>query len=113
MLAAGVEITELTAGGTVLGMFPEVDYEEAAIELSPDDLLVAFTDGVTEALNPLGEEFGEERLKDLLRGAIGVPAETVSATLAERMREWIGAAEQHDDLTFVVVALNQPQAAPV
>ncbi len=87
--SGGVDVTELTAGGTVLGMFPEVDYEEAAVDLSPGDLLVAFTDGVTEALNPAGEEFGEERLKDLLRGAIGVPAETVSATLAERMRDWI------------------------
>ena len=68
--------------------------------------LVAFTDGVTDALNPEGEEFGEERLKEVLRGAVGAPADRISTGLAERMREWIGDAEQHDDLTFVVVAVN-------
>jgi hypothetical protein len=42
----------------------------------------------------------------LLRDAVGTPAETISSTLADRMREWIGGAEQYDDLTFVVVAVN-------
>jgi putative ABC transport system permease protein len=102
----GVEIAELSAGGTVLGMFDEVDYAEAELDLRPGDLIVAFTDGVTEALNPAGEEFGEARLKELLGAAIGLPAETVSAKLAETMRDWIGPAEQHDDLTFVVIAMN-------
>jgi len=102
----GVEIMELTVGGTVLGLFPEVKYEEADIDLYPRDLLVAFTDGVTEALNAEGEEFGEERLKELLRGAVGAEAEEISSKLADKMREWIGGAEQHDDLTFVVVAVN-------
>jgi predicted permease len=103
---AGVEIIELCAGGTVLGLFPEVQYDEADVDLCSGDLLVAFTDGVTEALNTDGEDFGEERLKQLLRGAVGVPAEEISSRLANRMREWIGGAEQHDDLTFVVVAVS-------
>ncbi len=104
--AADVEILELAAGGTVLGLFPEVTYEETDIHLCPGDLLVAFTDGVPEALNAQDEEFGEERLKALLRGAVGAPAQEISWTLAARMREWIGAAEQYDDLTFVVVSVN-------
>ena len=99
-------IKELSAGGTVLGLFPEVTYEAAHVDLCPGDLVVAFTDGVTEALNAEGVEFGEERLKDLLRGAIGATAEEISSRLAQGMREWIGVAEQHDDLTFVVVAVN-------
>jgi len=103
---SSVEVTELTAGGTVLGLFPEIKYGEEEIDLRPADLLVAFTDGVTEALNVEGEEFGEERLKDLLRGAAGAPAAEISSVLENRMREWIGAAEQHDDLTFVVVTVN-------
>jgi predicted permease len=103
---AGVEIIELCAGGTVLGLFPEVQYDEADVDLCSGDLLVAFTDGVTEALNTDGEDFGEERLKQLLRGAVGVPAEEIASRLANRMREWIGGAEQHDDLTFVVVAVK-------
>ena len=103
---AGVEIAELSAGGTVLGLFPEVEYEDGEIELCPGDLLVAFTDGVTEARNAGGEEFGEERLKDLLRAAVDASAEEISSTLADRIRQWIAGAEQHDDVTFVIAAVN-------
>jgi len=100
------EIIELRVGGTVLGLFPEVEFQEADIELRAGDLLVAFTDGVTEALNAAGEDFGEERLKEVLRGAVGAPADEISTRLADTMRDWIGDADQHDDLTFVVVSVN-------
>ena len=103
---AGVEVNELGAGGTVLGLFPEVDYEDAHVDLRPGDLLVAFTDGVTEAVNAEGDDFGEERLKALLQESIGETAEDVSAKLSERMRQWGAGAEQHDDLTFVVVVMH-------
>jgi predicted permease len=103
---ASVEITELSVGGTVLGLFPDVVYENGNIDLRPGDLLVAFTDGVTEALNVAGEEFGEERLKDLLRGAVHASAEEISSTLAHRIREWIAGTEQYDDVTFVIAAVN-------
>lgn len=102
----GVEITDLCAGGMVLGLFPDADYEDAEVHLRPGDLFVAFTDGVTEARNDRDEEFGEDRLKDLLREAVGAPAPEVSTMLADRMRGWIAGAEQHDDLTFVVVRVN-------
>jgi serine phosphatase RsbU (regulator of sigma subunit) len=102
----GVEITELSVGGTVLGLFPDVEYENGNVDLRPGDLLVAFTDGVTEARNAAGDEFGEERLKDLVRAAAHAPAEEISSTLARQIREWIGGAEQHDDVTFVIVAVN-------
>jgi putative ABC transport system permease protein len=101
-----VEIVELSAGGTVLGLFPEVEYQEADVDLRAGDLLVAFTDGVTEALNPSDEEFGEKRLKELLRRAVGAPAEEVSSRLADTMQEWIGGVEQYDDLTFVVATVS-------
>jgi predicted permease len=102
----GVEIAELTEGGTVLGLFPHVEYVDGHADLCPGDLLVAFTDGVTEARNDAGEEFGEERLKDLLREVGGSPAETISSTLSDRVRHWIGVAEQHDDVTFVIAAVK-------
>jgi len=102
----GVEIIELSTGGTVLGLFPELAYTDAEIGLRSGDLLVAFTDGVTEALNAAGDEFGEDRLKNLLRSAAGTSADAVSARLSAQMREWIGEAEQYDDLTFVVLAVK-------
>ncbi|HEX5108166.1 MAG TPA: ADOP family duplicated permease [Vicinamibacterales bacterium] len=105
-IGTGVEIAELTEGGTVLGLFPHVEYQDGHVDLCPGDLLVAFTDGVTEARNEAGEEFGDERLQDLLREVAGSPAETVSSILSDRVRQWIGAAEQHDDVTFVIAAVN-------
>jgi len=101
-----VQLEELSAGGTVLGLFPDIQYDESRLDLHPGDLLVAFTDGVTEALNAEGQEFGEERLKDFLLGANGETAEEISSRLTCTIREWIGDAEQHDDLTFVIVAVK-------
>ena len=98
-------------GGTVLGLFPEIEFQEAEIDLRAGDLLVAFTDGVTDALDGAGEEFGEERLKEVLRAAVGASAGEVSERLAGTMRDWIGNAEQHDDMTFVVVAVKTGQGA--
>jgi putative ABC transport system permease protein len=103
---AGVEMHELDVGGTVLGLFPEVSYDEAVIDLHPGDVIIAFTDGVTDALNAQGEEFGEERLRELLSGTAGDSAPAIASQLGERVREWMGGAEQYDDLTFVVVAMH-------
>jgi sigma-B regulation protein RsbU (phosphoserine phosphatase) len=101
---AAVEITELSVGGTVLGLFPDVAYDEGEIDLRPGDLLVAFTDGVTEARNATDDEFGEERLKEFLGEAVKGPADEVAGALEGRIRRWIAGTEQHDDVTFVIVA---------
>lgn len=99
----GVEITELGAGGPPLGLFPKVDCEASDLELLPGDVMVAFTDGVPEALNAEGEEFGEERLKQLLRESRDWGAEEIVDKVSHQVRDWIGTAEQHDDLTIVVM----------
>jgi phosphoserine phosphatase RsbU/P len=99
----GVRITELGAGGPPLGLFPKMRYEEADIELLPGDAMIAFTDGVPEALNEQGKEFGEERLKELLRESSGRPAEEIAAMVSRKVRDWMGTAEQHDDITLVVM----------
>jgi predicted permease len=100
---AGMEITELGAGGPPVGLFPKFACEEANLELLPGDLMVAYTDGVPEALNAEGEEFGEERLKQLLRESRDCGAEEILAGISSRVRDWMGAAEQHDDVTIVVM----------
>jgi serine phosphatase RsbU (regulator of sigma subunit) len=106
LLRSAAEIEELPAGGTVIGMFPQESYEEARTDLKPGDVLVAFTDGVTEALNPGEEEFGEERLKDLLRRVAHLPVEEMSEQISRELREWIANAAQYDDLTFIVMKVN-------
>jgi phosphoserine phosphatase RsbU/P len=106
-------INELPAGGTVIGLFPQSSYEEATIELRPGDVLMAFTDGVLEALNPNDEEYGEERLRDLLRSVGHLPADEIAARIAESLKVWIGNAAQYDDLTFILLQVNanRPAAA--
>ena len=93
-------------GGTVVGMFPEMGYEEATVDLLPGDVLLIFTDGVPEAHNPANEEFGEERLQQLLRTTAHLPADEISARISAGMKDWIRDAEQYDDLTFIVMKVR-------
>jgi sigma-B regulation protein RsbU (phosphoserine phosphatase) len=100
------EIERLSVGGMVVGMFPEAIYEEATVELCPGDVLLAFTDGVPEAHNPENDEFGEERLQQLLRQTAHLPADEISARISAEMKNWIRDAEQYDDLTFIVMKVR-------
>jgi putative ABC transport system permease protein len=101
--AADQTIEELPAGGTVIGLFPESSYEESMVELRPGDVLMAFTDGVPDALNPQDEEFGDERLKLLLRRTSHLPVDEMASAIASELKSWIANAVQFDDLTFVLV----------
>jgi sigma-B regulation protein RsbU (phosphoserine phosphatase) len=65
--AAGGEPERLEATGMLLGLFPDASYRKGEARLAPGDLLVVFSDGVSEAFNEEGEEFGEDRLLDVLR----------------------------------------------
>ncbi len=95
LLRAGtLDIVPLTTGGPIIGMFGECLYEQGTIELVRGDVLVASTDGLTEALSPEDEEFGEERLKALLAAAAGLPSERVRDHIVEQVRHWMGNAAQ-------------------
>jgi phosphoserine phosphatase RsbU/P len=96
----------LTSGGPVIGVFSDCVYEQETIQLERGDVLVAYTDGVTEALNEQGEEFGECRLERVLAASTRLSADEISARLVERVRQWCGSAPQHDDLTFVVLKVK-------
>jgi putative ABC transport system permease protein len=100
-------VEELTIGGTVIGMFPTADYEEALVELRPGDVMLAFTDGVTEALNPSQDEFGADRLKSLLCRVAHLPVKDIISIISSELRAWIADAPQHDDLTFIVAKINE------
>jgi putative ABC transport system permease protein len=99
-------IQELSTGGAVIGLFPEMAYEEATVDLRSGDLLVAFTDGVTEAMNESDEEFGEERLRQLLLEIAHLPVDEISTRISSELTRWIRNAAQYDDLTFVVLKVN-------
>jgi len=99
-------LEELTIGGAVVGMLPGMSYEEATVDLCPGDVLLAYTDGVTEAHNPDNAEFGEDRLKALLSEVAHLSAGDIRARISAELKDWIKDAEQYDDLTLVVMKVH-------
>jgi serine phosphatase RsbU (regulator of sigma subunit) len=96
-------IEELSAGGTIIGMFAQSRYEESSVDLKSGDVLIAFSDGVTEAHNPADDEFGEDRLKDVLRRSAHLPISEMSSHILQELKTWMADAPQFDDLTFIVM----------
>jgi sigma-B regulation protein RsbU (phosphoserine phosphatase) len=109
--AAGCRVVRLETGGPVVGFLRQC-YEQDAISLEPGDLLVLFTDGVSESMNAREEEWGEERLIEFAETCHGLPAaEAMSRILAAAVAFAAGAA-QHDDMTLVVLrVLDTPVEA--
>ena len=88
--------------GCVLGVFGDAAYEEHERPISPGDTLLLYTDGVTEAMNPGGELYGEERLDSLARQDHGSPRALVDAVVAD-VRHHSATATQSDDITLLAV----------
>ncbi|HEY0100828.1 MAG TPA: GAF domain-containing SpoIIE family protein phosphatase, partial [Pyrinomonadaceae bacterium] len=97
---------KLATGGAVIGVFEHFGYEEETLDMQSGDLLFAYTDGVTEALNLAGEEYGEERLLVELAATTHATADEIRDRVASRLREWCAGARQHDDLTLLVLKVK-------
>jgi len=97
--------SRLECGGTVVGLFDEVPYEEGAVQLRPGDIFLAYSDGVTEPENDFGE-FGEERLISLVQENRDLPLARITEIVTSAVDDWIGAAEQPDDVTLVLARLR-------
>jgi sigma-B regulation protein RsbU (phosphoserine phosphatase) len=91
----------LSCGGTVVGLFDNLSFPEATAQLRPGDVLVAYSDGVTEPENDYGE-FGEERLIRLVRANRHLPLERITEIVTAAVADWIGDNEQPDDVTLVL-----------
>jgi sigma-B regulation protein RsbU (phosphoserine phosphatase) len=101
ILCADRSIHRLTEGGTVIGLFDHVEYQEATVGLRPGDIFVAFSDGVTEPENEYGE-FGEERLLETIETYRHLPLERIGEHVIAAVQDWIGSTEQPDDITLVL-----------
>jgi sigma-B regulation protein RsbU (phosphoserine phosphatase) len=101
MLSGNGSVSRLEVSGTVAGLFDGVAYDEFTLAMQPGDLFVAFSDGVTEPENDSGE-FGEDRLIALLQEHRDQPLSRIGALVTEAVAEWIGDAEQPDDVTVVL-----------
>jgi sigma-B regulation protein RsbU (phosphoserine phosphatase) len=105
MLAREGSCLRLKEGGPVLGIFPGHSYVHGEIALQRDDCLLLFTDGVTEARNPAGREFGEPRLQELLLAGHHLRAAALRDRILEEVREF-SAGEVYDDATLMVVKVE-------
>jgi phosphoserine phosphatase RsbU/P len=94
-------IRRLETGGTVVGLFDHMTYEEGAVEMHPGEIFLAYSDGVTEPENEFGE-FGESRLIDLVRDNRHLPLPQISQIVTAAVDDWIGDNEQPDDVTLVL-----------
>lgn len=101
------EVEPLAAMGTVLGILPERGYEESHTAIQPGDLIAIYSDGVTEAVNDVDEEFGEDRLAKLLVQHRESDAETIISSVNEVLAEWTGNAPPDDDVTLVIVRRSE------
>ena len=94
-------VRKLDQGGTVVGMFERVNYDEGSAQLRRGDIFIAYSDGVSEPENEFGE-FGEERLIDIVQENRDLPLERITEIVTASVDDWIGDHEQPDDVTLVL-----------
>jgi serine phosphatase RsbU (regulator of sigma subunit)/pSer/pThr/pTyr-binding forkhead associated (FHA) protein len=96
-------VRRLDAGGTVLGVFEHAHWDEETVRLGPGDVVIAFSDGVSEALNDAGEEYTDERLIAAVQAHIGGTPQALLDGLLGDVRRFCGTGTPNDDATLVVV----------
>jgi len=85
----------------VVGLFDELTYDEGMVQMREGDIFLAYSDGVTEPENEFGE-FGESRLIELVQENRDRPLEQITEIVTAAVDDWIGGAEQPDDVTLVL-----------
>lgn len=101
--AGNGQIERFNTGGIALGVLSDIEIPAHKTYLDPGDLLVCYTDGVTEAFSPAGEAYGEERLQATVRSLAGLPAAAVLEAIERSVAEFVGEQPAADDSTLVVV----------
>lgn len=101
-------IAALTTGGMLVGAFASATYDEETVALSPGDLVALYTDGVTEAENEAGVQFGEDAMRELAHEMARLTGDALCDSVRARLTRFRGAAKRADDLTLVAI-----QSAPI
>jgi len=106
LVRAGGDVETLSSNGMVVGAFDFASYSESQTRLCPGDVLVAFTDGVTEAIGATGEMFGEQRLAAVVKSAIDSSASAIKEVILEEVADFTRGLPQEDDITTVVLKMK-------
>ncbi|HEY2645637.1 MAG TPA: SpoIIE family protein phosphatase [Candidatus Acidoferrales bacterium] len=103
----GSRIRRLETGGMVVGLFNDVPFEQGAIEIEHGGLLIAYSDGLIEAENAYGEEFGTDRLIEVASRCRDASSHDIAEAMMHAVDEWSGSPEQADDMTVVVMRFSR------
>jgi phosphoserine phosphatase RsbU/P len=99
----GADLLRLDEGGTVVGLMPDGSWAQGQVRLDSGDLLVAFTDGISEAMSASDEEWGVDRLIAALRTTYSAPSQVILDSLMASADAFVACAPQHDDMTLIVM----------
>ncbi len=105
--AGEIKVERLLKGGPVIGILPKVHLSDVRITFAPGDMLVAYTDGLTEAFDRQGQQFGEERLQEILSDHKKKNARKVLDNIEHRLHAFIAGASQSDDITLLVMKCDK------
>ncbi|OPY45752.1 MAG: sensory histidine kinase AtoS [Methanosaeta sp. PtaU1.Bin028] len=105
------EFVELDVTGIALGVFGGMEYEERRTNLSPGDVIVLYTDGVTEAVNHELKRYGTERLRSIIRTSSHLSAQGILDRVLADISSFSGAQDQFDDITMIVVRVRDDEPA--
>lgn len=95
-------VTRLDVNGMVVGAFAFAQYDQSTAQLRPGDLLLFYTDGITEPENEYGEMFGEERLVEIVSRNTALEDQRIISLVMESVRQWTNSPELHDDMTLLI-----------
>ena len=100
------DVEELTRTGMALGVLEQTEFTQETLRMEPGDALVLYTDGITEARDPDGIMFGEERLLEVAQKAQGCAAWEIQEALLDEIHGFVGDAPRLDDITLMVLAME-------
>jgi len=96
-------ISRLEVGGTVVGLLESYAFEQGSVTLAQGDILVAYTDGISEAMNNADEEWGEDNIVETVKRCDGLPAKEILQRILAAADAFVAGAKQHDDMTLVIL----------
>ena len=103
-------VTRLDVGGTVVGLLESFPYQQGCVSFASGDLLIAYTDGISEAMNNTDEEWGEESLIETVKTCDALSAQNILQRVIAAADEFVAGAKQHDDMTLVVLkVVGEPE----
>src|ERR1019366_4697567 len=102
----GYEVLRLELSGPVVGLLPDAEFEQSSLTIQPGDILLAFTDGISESMTVDQEEWGEDRMIACLENNAALPADALLRALLDEATNFAAGAPQYDDMTLLVCKFN-------